>query len=244
MPSTEKVEKVTALKERIQGSEALLLAEYRGLSVHDATELRRSLSEQARFSVVKNTLMQRAAADAGIEELGPFLVGPTAVAFVDGDVVAAAKKVAEATKRFPALVLKAAYLDGKVLDGAQAQSLASLDSREVMLSKIAGMLKSEMTRAAGMFQAVQSRFLRVLDAYKGTLASEAPAAEPTTEPAEETAEPTTPPAEPTAEDAAEPMPEPAGDADTDETPGEPADEPAAATEPDESGAEPAPAKEE
>lgn len=166
MPNTEKLEKVAALKERIQGSNALLLAEYRGLSVHDATELRRSLSQTARFSVVKNTLMQRAAGEAGIEELEALLSGPTAVAFVDGDVVAAAKKVVDAAKRFPALVLKGAYMEGRVLDAAAAQALATLESREVMLSRVAGMLKSEMTRAASMFQALQSRFLGLLEAYK------------------------------------------------------------------------------
>ena len=90
MPNAEKIAKVAALKERIQGSEALLLAEYRGLSVHDATELRRALSDQARFAIVKNTLMVRAAADAGAAELEALLEWPTAVAIVQGDVVATA----------------------------------------------------------------------------------------------------------------------------------------------------------
>jgi large subunit ribosomal protein L10 len=163
----------------------LLLAEYRGLSVHDATELRRALSEQARFAIVKNTLMVRAAADAGVSELEALLEGPTAVAFVQGDVVATAKKVVDAAKRFPALVLKGGYLDGKVLSAAEAQSLATLESREVMLSKVAGMLKAEMTRAASMFQAIQGRFLGVLEAYKEQLpgeATESEEAEPAAEP--------------------------------------------------------------
>ncbi|HEX6332554.1 MAG TPA: 50S ribosomal protein L10 [Actinomycetota bacterium] len=171
MPNTEKIEKVAALKERIQNADALLLAEYRGLSVHDATELRRSLSDTARFSVVKNTLMQRAAGDAGIEELEGLLTGSTAVAFVDGDVVAAAKKLVDAGKRFPALVLKGAYLDGKVLDQTSAQALATLESREVMLSKIAGMMKSEMVRAASVFQTLQGRFVGLLEAYRERLPS-------------------------------------------------------------------------
>jgi large subunit ribosomal protein L10 len=182
MPNTEKLEKVAALRERIEGSDALLLAEYRGLSVHDATELRRSLSEQARFAVVKNTLMQRAAGEAGIEELETLLAGPTAVAFVRGDVVAAAKKIADAAKRFPALVLKGAYLDGKVLGAAEAQSLATLESREAMLSKIAGLMKTEMSRAASMFQALQSRFVGVLEAYKDKLPAPDAEAPPTGEP--------------------------------------------------------------
>lgn len=183
MPNAEKIEKVAALKERIEGADALLLAEYRGLSVHDATELRRSLSEQARFAIVKNTLFQRAAADAGVAELEALLDGPTAVAFVQGDVVATAKKVVDAAKRFPALVLKGGYLDGKVLSAAEAQALAALESREVMLSKVAGLMKAEMARAASMFEAIQGRFLGVLESYKAKLPggdAEPPAdAEPT-----------------------------------------------------------------
>lgn len=208
MPNAEKVERVAALRARIEGSSALLLAEYRGLSVHDATELRRSLSDAARFSVVKNTLMRRAAGEAGIEELQTLLSGPTAIAFVHGDVVATAKRVVDAAKRFPALVLKGAYLDGKVLDAQAAQALATLESREVMLSKIAGILKSEMSRAASMFQAMQSRFLDVLEAYKDTLpvpevAPEAPDEGPA--PSREPEAPATPVAE--VEAGAEDVPE-------------------------------------
>jgi large subunit ribosomal protein L10 len=176
VPNAEKVGKVAALKERIEGSQALLLAEFRGLSVHDANELRRSLSETAEFSVVKNTLMKIAAGEAGVAELEGLLEGPTAVAFVTGDPVSAAKKVVDAAKKFPALILKGAYMEGKVLSASEAQALATLESREVMLSRIAGMLKSEMTRAASMFQAIQSRFLSVLEAYKGKFPAEEPAA--------------------------------------------------------------------
>jgi large subunit ribosomal protein L10 len=215
MPNAEKLEKVAVLKERIRGSSALLLAEYRGLTVHDATELRRALSGTARFSVVKNTLMQRAAGEAGIQELETFLSGPTAVAFVEGDVVAAAKKVVEAAKKFPTLVLKGAYLDGKVLDAAQAQSLATLESREVMLSKIAGMLKSEMTRAASMFQTLQARFLGVLEAYRDKLPGSAEA-EPSGQ-AEPPAEPE-PPAEVEPSAEAEPSAEVATEGPADEVP--------------------------
>lgn len=166
MPNAEKVEKVEALKARIGNSSALLLAEYRGLSVSEATELRRSLADQARFAVVKNTLMQHAATAAGIEDMEALLVGPTAIAFVDGDVVTAAKRVVDAGKKYPALILKGAYMDGRVLSAAEAQSLATLESREAMLSKIAGLMKAEMSRAANMFVALQTRFLGVLEAYK------------------------------------------------------------------------------
>ncbi|MGH2590054.1 MAG: 50S ribosomal protein L10 [Actinomycetota bacterium] len=198
MPSAEKIEKVAGLKGRIEASNALLLAEFRGLSVHDATELRRSLSDQARFSVVKNTMMARAATEAGIEQLGELLSGPTAVAFVQGDVVTAAKKVVDAAKRFPALVLKGAYMEGKVLGPAEAQALATLESREVMLSRIAGLMKSEMTRAASAFQALQSQFVGLLEAYRDKLAPE----EPEVPEVPEVPEPETPAAR--AEEPAEP----------------------------------------
>jgi large subunit ribosomal protein L10 len=167
MPKTEKIERVAELKAGIDGSDALLLTEYRGLTVSDITELRRSLAEGGtKFAVVKNTLMQRAAADASIDDLEPMLEGPTAVAFIAGDPVAAAKKVVEAAKKFPTLILKGGYMDGKVLSADEAKGLADLESREVMLSKIAGLLKGEMSRAASMFVSAQSKFLSLLEAYK------------------------------------------------------------------------------
>jgi large subunit ribosomal protein L10 len=169
MPRAEKVERVGELKERIEGSEALLLTEYRGLTVSDIAELRRSLAEcGTRFSVVKNTLMRRAAADASIE-LESLLQGPTAVAFVANDPVSAAKKVVDAAKRFPALILKGGFMEGRVLTADEAKGLADLDSREVMLSKIAGLVKGEMTRAAAALVSAQSKFLSLLEAYKDKL---------------------------------------------------------------------------
>ncbi|MEA2556769.1 MAG: large subunit ribosomal protein [Actinomycetota bacterium] len=202
MPKPEKVERVAELKRRIEGSDALLLTEYRGLTVSDISALRRSLAEGgASFAVVKNTLMLRAAADAGVEELDAMLSGPSAVAFVAGDPVAAAKKVVDAAKLYPSLVLKGGYMDGKILSAEDAKALATLESREVMLSKIAGLLKSEITRAAGMLVSAQSKFLGLLEAYKEKLppaeaAAEPEQAEPT--PAAPEAEP-----EPEAQDAAD-----------------------------------------
>jgi large subunit ribosomal protein L10 len=183
MPKAEKVERVAELKQRIEGSAALLLAEYRGLTVSEISELRRSLREQqTQFAVVKNTLMARAAADAGIQELQGFLEGPSAVAFVDGDPVTAAKTLKAATKQFPALIVKGGYMDGRVLTAEDASALADLESREVMLSKIAGLMKGEMSRAAAMFVSAQSKFLGVLEAYKAKLpGEEAPAEEPVAE---------------------------------------------------------------
>ena len=192
MARAEKVERVAALKERIEGCDALLLTEYRGLSVGDLLVLRRSLAESGtRFAVVKNTLMRRAANEAALAELDAMLEGPTAVAFVSGDPVAAAKKVVEAIKRFPSLVLKGGFMEGRLLSAEEARALSDLESREVMLSKIAGLLKGEMSRAAAVFVAAQARFLSLLEAYKEKVpAGEAPA-EPAAagEPAEEVGEP-------------------------------------------------------
>jgi large subunit ribosomal protein L10 len=169
MPSAERVQKVARLKGRIEASQALLLAEYRGLTVHDATELRRTLGPGTRFSVVKNTLMKRAAGKAGLAQIEALLEGPTAVAFVSEDPVAAAKRIVDATRRFPTLVLKGAYMEGRVLGADDARGLAELESREVMLSRIAGAMKAEMSRAAAAFQALQARFLGVLEAYREKL---------------------------------------------------------------------------
>ena len=188
MPKTEKIEKVAELKQRIEGSGALLLADYRGLTVSEIGELRRSLSEaDAKFAVIKNTLMARAATEAGMEDLASFFTGPSAVTFVSGDPVAAAKKLKAATRQFPALVLKGGFMDGQVLDADAANGLADLESREVMLSKIAGLLQGEISRAAAVLVAAQSKFLSLLEAYKEKLpAAEVNETEAT--PAEETSE--------------------------------------------------------
>ena len=209
MPRSEKIERVSELKERIEGSGALLLTEYRGLTVSEITELRRSLAEGGTsFKVVKNTLMRRAVIDAGVAELESLLEGPSAVAFVDGDPVAAAKSVVDAAKRFPTLVLKGGFLDGKLLSAEDAKALASLESREVMLSKIAGLMKSEMSKAAALFVGAQSKFLSVLEAYKGKLPGEEAAA---TEPEA---------SEPAAEEPAEAASETTEDAPTEDAPTE------------------------
>jgi large subunit ribosomal protein L10 len=176
MPTSQKVERVAELKDRIEGSAALLLTEYRGLTVSEISELRRSLSEtDTSFAVIKNTLMALAAADAGIEHLDEMLSGPSAVAFVHGDPVAAAKKLKAASKLYPALILKGGYMDGAVFGADQANALAELESREVMLSKIAGLLKGEMSRAAAMLVQLQSQFVGLLEAYKDTVPGDAEA---------------------------------------------------------------------
>jgi len=173
MPSTKKIERVAELKEQIDGSTALLLTEYRGLTVSELTELRKSLREGgASFSVIKNTLMRRALEQTDAAELGTLFDGPSAVAFVQEDPVAAAKSVTAAAKKFPALVLKGGFVEGRLLNAEEAKSLADLESREVMLSKLAGLMKGEMSRAAAVFQATQARFLSLLEAFKAKLPEE------------------------------------------------------------------------
>jgi len=214
MPSTKKIERVAELKRQIEGSTALLLTEYRGLTVSEITELRKSLREGgASFSVIKNTLMRRALEQTEASELGSLFDGPSAVAFVHEDPVAAAKSVATAAKKFPALVLKGGFVEGRLLNADEAKSLADLESREVMLSKLAGLMKGEMSRAAAVFQATQARFLSLLEAFKAKLPDEptaeappeaesegapeagAPAAEAAPEPETDETEASTPEAE-------------------------------------------------
>jgi large subunit ribosomal protein L10 len=122
--------------------------------------------------------MRRALEGTDAAELESLFEGPSAVAFVHEDPVAAAKSVTAAARKFPALILRGGFVEGRVLSADQAKALADLESREVMLSKLAGMMKAEMARAAGMFQAAQSRFLSVLEAFKEKLPSDAEAEAP------------------------------------------------------------------
>jgi large subunit ribosomal protein L10 len=223
MPSTQKIERVAELKEEIQGSAALLLTEYRGLTVSEITELRKSLRDGgARFAVIKNTLMRRALEQTDAAELGSLFDGPSAVAFVREDPVAAAKSVTAAAKKFPALVLKGGFVEGRLLSADEAKSLADLESREVMLSKLAGLMKGEMSRAAAVFQATQARFLSVLESFKAKLPEEPAAEEETSEEPAVEVEPEAEPAATVEEPTEEPGPEPApeNETGTSETPTE------------------------
>ena len=188
MPNAQKIERVSELKEQIEGSTALLLTEYRGLTVSEITELRRSLQGGgARFAVIKNTLMRRALEGTDAAGLGSLFEGPSAVAFVRDDPVAAAKSVTAASKRFPSLVLKGGFVEGRVLTAEQATALADLESREVMLSRLAGLLQAELSRAAGIFQATQARFLSLLEAFREKLPAEG-SAEPVASESSETSD--------------------------------------------------------
>jgi large subunit ribosomal protein L10 len=135
-----------------------MFADFRGLTVKDATELRRTLREHdATFAVVKNTLTKLAAKDAGLEEVLSLLEGPTAIAFIAGDPVTGAKAVLEAAKRFPTLEVKGAIIDRQVLGPDDARALATIDTREVSFAKIAGMLQAPLARTAYLLQAPLQR---------------------------------------------------------------------------------------
>ena len=158
MARADKVEKVDELAKEFTSSSGAVLTDYRGLTVTDATELRRSLREMdTRFVVAKNTLARLAAKKAGLDGLLPMLEGPTALAFLRGDAVAGAKALLDLTKKYPAVEVKGALVDGMVMDGEQAKGLASLDSKEVSFGKIAGMLQAPLSRMVYLLQAPLSR---------------------------------------------------------------------------------------
>ena len=153
MARAEKVAAVAELTERFQSSSGAVLTEYRGLTVAQLAELRHSLGEQATFSVVKNTLTKLAAAEAGIAaELDGLLSGPSAIAFVKGDVVEAAKGLRDFAKANPALVIKGGVIDGKSMSPAEIERLADLESREVLLAMLAGAMKASMAERGGHAQ--------------------------------------------------------------------------------------------
>jgi large subunit ribosomal protein L10 len=173
MPNPTKVDKVRELSERLTAAEAAVFAGYRGLTVQDASDLRSTLAEvETRFAVVKNTLAKLALKDAGLDGLEPFVDGPTAIAFVGGDPVTATKRLLDASKRYPILELKGGFAEGRVLSADQVRALASLESREVMLARLAGLAKYQMGRAAWMLQTLQAKFLALLEAYKEKLPPE------------------------------------------------------------------------
>lgn len=167
---TIKEEKVKEIGERLSAANAAIFADYRGLTVQDLWELRAALAEaETRFAVVKNTLTRLAVREAGMADLEAFLEGPTAVAYVAGDLVQGAKKLLEVARRLPVLEVKGGLAEGRVLSADQVKALATLESREVMLAQLAGVAKSQMARAAWMFQTLQAKFLALLDAYKEKL---------------------------------------------------------------------------
>jgi large subunit ribosomal protein L10 len=153
-PRQAKAAAVADVQERLQGSSAVVLTEYRGMTVLELAELRRSLRDAgADYKVYKNTLATIAARNAGLEDLAPALEGPTAFAFTHGDPVVVAKRLADFAKKVPALVLKAGVLDGRILSTDEVGALSKLDSREVMLAKAAGMFLSPIQKLVNLFAA-------------------------------------------------------------------------------------------
>ena len=179
MAKANKSSSVAELAEHFRTSSAAVLTEYRGLTVAQLKSLRRSLGPDVTYAVVKNTLSKIAARDAGVTGLDDLLAGPSAIAFVKGDPVDAAKGIRAFAKEFPALVIKGGFMDGAVLDAAAVQKIADLESREVLLSKLAGAMKAKQSQAAALFVAPLSKTARALGALqaKTPAGAAAPAAE-------------------------------------------------------------------
>lgn len=158
---------VAELAERFTSSSGAVLTEYRGLTVAQVKELRQTLGEDATFSVVKNTLTKLAAKNAGVgDDFAELLVGPSAIAFVGGDVVQAAKGLRDFSKANPLLVIKGGVLEGKTLSPAEIAKLADLEPRDVLLGKLAGAMKATMAGAAATFAAMPSQMARLLAALE------------------------------------------------------------------------------
>ena len=162
----DKATAVAELTEQFRSSSATVLTEYRGLTVAEITELRRSLGKETTYSVSKNTLAKRAATDAGIEGLDALFAGPTALAFVSGDPVEAAKGLRDFAKAHPVLVIKGGVFEGKAITAEEVSKIADLESREVLLAKLAGAMKGNLTKAAGLFQAALSQVARLAAALQ------------------------------------------------------------------------------
>ena len=157
---------VAELTKNFEDSTAVLLTEYRGLTVAQLKELRNSIRQDAEYAVVKNTLTKIAARNAGVEGLDDDLKGPSAIAFVHGDPVAVAKGLRAFAKAHPLLVIKGGYFDGAALSPAEVNKLADLESREVLLAKLAGAMKASLTKAAYVFTALPSKAVRTVDALR------------------------------------------------------------------------------
>jgi large subunit ribosomal protein L10 len=175
MANAEKTAAIAELTENFRNSGAAVLTEYRGLTVKQLTQLRTSLREHATYAVVKNTLTELAAKEAGVTAFDGQLQGPTAIAFVTGDPVEAAKGLRDFAKANPLLVIKGGVLDGRALTPAEITKLADLESREVLLAKMAGALKASLTNAVYLFAAPLAQSARVIDALRAKVEAEGPA---------------------------------------------------------------------
>ena len=166
MARPDKAASVAELAEQFTSSAAAVLTEYRGLTVKDLKALRRSLGETATYAVTKNTLTTIAAREAGIEGLDDQLAGPTAIAFIRGDVATVAKGLRDFAKDNPLLVIKGGVMDGRVLDANAVKKLADLESREVLLAKLAGAMQANLSKAVYLIAAPLSQAARALGALE------------------------------------------------------------------------------
>jgi large subunit ribosomal protein L10 len=171
----EKAAAIAELTDKFRNSGAAVLTEYRGLTVAQLTTLRSSIREHATYAVVKNTLTQIAAKEAGVTAFDGQFSGPSAIAFITGDPVGAAKGLRDFAKANPLLVIKAGVLDGKALTPAEISKLADLESREVLLAKLAGAMKASLSNAVNLFAAPLSQTARVIDALRAKVEAESPA---------------------------------------------------------------------
>jgi large subunit ribosomal protein L10 len=236
MARPDKASAVAELTEEFRTSSAAVLTEYRGLTVAELKELRRSLGTDTSYSVVKNTLTKIAAQEAGVSAFDTLLQGPSAIAFVKGDPVEAAKGLRDFAKAHPFLVIKGGVLDGKAMSPAEISKLADLESREVLLGKLAGAMQASLQNAVYLFAAPLSQAARAIDALRQQRAEqeppaaapvEAPADEPTEAPAEASTEAPAPaeasteaPAEASAEAPEDTSPEAPAEDTTPEAPAE------------------------
>ena len=157
---------VAELTKNFEDSTAVLLTEYRGLTVAQLKELRNSIRQDAEYAVVKNTLTKIAAKDAGVEGIDGLLAGPSAIAFIKGDPVEAAKGLRDFAKANPLLIVKGGYFDGNPLTEDDVKKLADLESREVLLAKFAGAAKASLFGAAYLFNAPLAQAVRTVDALR------------------------------------------------------------------------------
>ncbi|MCB9440849.1 MAG: 50S ribosomal protein L10 [Mycolicibacterium sp.] len=180
MAKADKAVAVAEITEQFNSSTATVVTEYRGLTVANLAELRRSLGAGTTYAVAKNTLVRRAASEAGIEGLDDLFSGPTAIAFISGEPVDAAKALKKFAKDHKSLVIKGGYMDGAPLTVAQVEAIADLESREVLLAKLAGAMKANLSKAAALFNAPASQVARLAAALADKRAEEgetAPAAD-------------------------------------------------------------------
>ncbi|WP_372697008.1 50S ribosomal protein L10 [Arthrobacter sp. JSM 101049] len=180
-----KISAVEEITNDFKESSAAVLTEYRGLTVAQLKELRRSLGQDTKFAVVKNTLTGIAAKEAGIDAFDGQLSGPTAIAFIKGDAVAAAKSLTDFAKSNDKLVIKTGFFEGKAMDASEVAGLAALESREHQLARVAGVLQAPASAAARIIEALRAK--REEEGGAASAPAEAPAAEAEEAPAADAA---------------------------------------------------------